>query len=228
METSFTFETVRAVELLTEPSIAVIVVLPVETLVTSPRLVIVATAGVEELHSTDCVTSWVELSLKVPVALNCFVASSGIEEFAGATASDTSVAVETVTEVLADTVPEVTLTVEVPGPTAIPRPLASTVNTLTALDDHNAEVSTCVLPSSKLPDAVNCCCVPAAIVTLVGVRVIDCRCAATTVITEESVKVPTVAVMFVVPAARVVANPLPSMVATLVLDDVQVTPVTRS
>ena len=45
---------------------------------------------------------------------------------------------------------------------------------------------------------------------------------------EESVNVPTVAVMVVVPAASVVAKPLPSTVATLEFDDVQVTPATRS
>lgn len=85
-----------------------------------------------------------------------------------------------------------------------------------------------MLPSSKFPTAVNCCCVPAAIVTLVGVNVIVWRCAGTTVITEESVNVPTVAVIVVLPAASVVASPLPSMVAVLVFDDVHVTPVTRS
>ena len=228
IETSVTLETVRVVELLTDPSIAVIVVVPVERLETNPTFVIVATVGVEELHSTDCVISWVELSLNVPVALNCFVASSGIEEFAGAIASETRVAVLTVTEVLADTVPEVTLTVEVPGPTASARPFWSIVKTLVELDDHNAGVSTCVLPSSKLPTAVNCCCVPDAIVTLVGVSVMVCRCAATTVITDESVNVPTVAVMVVVPAASVVARPLLSIEATLGFEEVQVTPVTRS
>lgn len=122
METSFTLETVSVVELVTAPNSAVIVVVPVERLEASPRFVIVATAGVDELHSTDCDTSWVELSLKVPVAVNCFVALFGIDEFAGAIARDTSVAVVTVTEVLADTVPEVTLTVDVPGPIASPRP----------------------------------------------------------------------------------------------------------
>ena len=122
IETSFTLETVSVVELLTDPSIAVIVVVPVARLETNPRLVIVATAGVEELHSTDCVISCVELSLNVPDAVNCFVASSGMKEFAGAIVRDTSVAVLTVTGVLADTVPDVTLTVEVPGPTARPRP----------------------------------------------------------------------------------------------------------
>ena len=101
---------------------ALMVVLPVERLDTNPRLVIVATAGVEELHKTDCVKSCVELSLKVPVAVNCLVASSGIEEFAGVIANETRVAVLTVTEVLAETVPEVTVMVELPGPAASPRP----------------------------------------------------------------------------------------------------------
>jgi hypothetical protein len=228
IETSFTFETVSVTELFTEPSIAVIVVLPVERLVTSPRLVIVATVGVDELHRTDCVMSCVELSLNVPVALNCFVASSGIEEFGGVMARETSLAVLTVTEVLAETVPDTTLTVEVPGTNAVPRPLASNSSTLVELDDHNADVSTCVLPSSKLPTAVNCCRVPEAMVTSVGVSVIVCKCAATTVITEESVNVPTVAVMVVVPAASVVANPLPSMVATVVFEELHVTPVAKS
>ncbi len=46
--------------------------------------------------------------------------------------------------------------------------------------------------------------------------------------TEESVNVPTVAVMVVVPAASVVASPLLSIVATLVFEDVHVTPAAKS
>lgn len=228
METSFTLEMVRVVESLTDPNIAVIVVYPVERLETSPRFDIVATPGVEELQSTSWVMSCVELSLNVPIALNCLVASSGMDEFAGETASETRVALVTVTEVLADTVPEVTLTVEVPGATACARPFWSMIKTLVELDDHRAETSTCVLPSSKLPTAVNCCSVLDAIVTSVGVRVMDCRRAGTTVITDESVNVPTVAVIVVVPAASVVASPLLSMVAALALDELHVTPVARS
>ena len=55
IDTSFTLETVSVVELLTAPSNAVIVVFPVVRLEANPRFVMVATAGVEELHSTDCV-----------------------------------------------------------------------------------------------------------------------------------------------------------------------------
>lgn len=65
-------------------------------------------------------------------------------------------------------------------------------------------------------------------VTLVGVSVMVCKCAATTVITDESVNVPTVAVMVVVPAASVVAKPLLSTVAALVFEELHVTPVTKS
>jgi len=122
IETSVTLETVSCVELLTDPSIAVIVVVPMERLVASPWFVMVATPGAEELQRTARVMSCVELSLKVPVALNVLVASSGIDEFAGAIVNETSVAVLTVTEVLADTVPDVTLTVELPGPTASASP----------------------------------------------------------------------------------------------------------
>lgn len=155
------------------PQVAAIVVLPVMMLVTSPVLSIVATAGADELHSTDCVISWVELSLNVPVALNCFTAPAGIEELRGAIASETRMALVTVTEAVAETVPETTETVEVPGPTAIASPFWSIVKTLAALEDHNADVNTWVLPSSKLPVAVNCCCVPGATDRLDGVSVID-------------------------------------------------------
>ena len=61
-----------------------------------------------------------------------------------------------------------------------------------------------------------------------GEIVREVRCAGTTVIVVESVKAPTVAVMVVVPAARIAARPLLSMVATEVVEEVQVTPPTRS
>ena len=61
-----------------------------------------------------------------------------------------------------------------------------------------------------------------------GVSVIVRRCAGTTVMLEESVNEPTVAVIVVVPAASVVAKPLLSIVATLVEEEVHVTPLTRS
>src|SRR5215470_18360810 len=120
---------------------AVMVVPPVVRLEARPRLVMVAIPGAEELHNTSCVMSWVELSLNVPVALNCLVAPTGIEEFNGSMARATSVAVETVTDVLADTEPEVPVTVAVPAETAVASPFPSMVRTLGELDNHAAETS---------------------------------------------------------------------------------------
>jgi len=162
------------------------------------------------------------------MALNCFTAPAGMEELLGAIWRETRVALVTVTEAVAAMLPAVAVTVEVPGAMPRPRPLASTVSVLVALEDHCREVSTWVLPSSKFPVAVNCCGVPAAMDTVAGEIVMEVSCAGTTVMVVESVEEPTVAVMVVAPAARITARPLLSMVATVVVEEVQVTPVTRS
>lgn len=85
-----------------------------------------------------------------------------------------------------------------------------------------------MLPSSKLPTALNCCSVLAAIVWIAGLTEIEIKCAGTTVKVEVSVNDPTVAVIVVWPAATVVSNPELSMVATGVEEDVQVTPLDKS
>ena len=151
-----------------------------------------------------------------------------MEELDGAIWRETRVALVTVTDAVAAMLPEVAVMVEVPGAAPRPRPLASMVSMLVALEDHCRDVSTWVLPSSKLPVAVNCCCVPVAMDTVAGETVMEVRCAGMTVMVLESVKEPTVAVMVVVPAARITARPLLSMVATVVVEEVQVTPPTRS
>ena len=96
------------------------------------------------------------LSLKVPVAVNCFVVPIDMLELAGVTEIDTSVAALTVSDALPVTEPEVALIVVVPVPTAVARPKASIDETLTGDADHVTEVSSCVLPSSKFPTAANC------------------------------------------------------------------------
>jgi len=86
-----------------------------------------------------------------------------------------------------------------------------------------------VLPSSKLPVAVNCWRVPAAREIVGGATEIEVRCAFTTVRVTLSLKLPTVAVIVVVPALAVVANPEEaSILATPVADEPQLTPFTRS
>jgi len=138
------------------PTVAVTVAVPVATLLAKPWLLIVTTAALEELQRAVLVMSCVLLSLKVPVAVNCFVVPIDMLELAGVTAIDTSVAALTVSDALPVTVPEIALIVVVPVPTAVARPDASMVETLIGDADHVTEVSSWVLPSSKVPMAVNC------------------------------------------------------------------------
>jgi hypothetical protein len=204
------------------------VVVPVATLLTKPLALMIATPGLDDFHSTNWVMSCVLLSLNVPVAVNCLVASMGMVELVGAIVSETRVAMVTVTEAVPLIVPEVAVTVAVPAATAVPMPVEFTVKTLGALDDHCADARICVLPSSNVPVAVNCCSVPFASEAVDGETVIEVRCAPTTVKSVESVRDPTLAVMVVVPALNIDANPVLLMVVTAAEDELQVTPLVRS
>lgn len=175
MLVNFTLETVKPVEPLTEPKAAEIVLVPAATLVTSPLLLIAAVAAVEELQSTDSVTSCVLLSLKVPVAVNCLVAPIGIVELAGETESETRAAFVTVTEAVPLTAPELAVTVTLPAATPVASPEEFTVSKFCAEEDHVTEGSSWVLPSSKMPVALNCATVPVAMVAVAGVTEMDCR-----------------------------------------------------
>jgi hypothetical protein len=228
IDVSFAIETVRSVEPVVAPTIAEMVVEPLARLVASPALLIEATAGAEELQATDAVMSCVLLSLKVPVATNCFDAPIGMLEFAGVTAIETRLAPVTVTAALPVIDPELAFTLPVPRPIPVANPEESTVTTTGADDDHVTDVNIWVLPSSKIPVAINACFVPAAIVTGDGVTEMETRCALTTVRVTESVNDPTVAWIVVVPAPVVAARPEPLIVATGVDDEFQLTPLTKS
>jgi len=86
--------TVSVVELLIELDVAVMIVAPKPILVAKPWLpgvlLIVATAALEELHVADEVRSCVLPSLKVRVAVNCWLVPRGIEGLACVVASDSS------------------------------------------------------------------------------------------------------------------------------------------
>jgi hypothetical protein len=221
-------DTVNPVEPLTVPKAAAIVVLPGATLVARPVLLIVAAAGLEELHTTDPETSCVLLSLNEPVAVNCRVVPVAIVAFAGVTVSETKLAPVTVSDAIPLTDPDATVMVAVPVPRLVANPFESTVATALDPEDHVTDVNGCVLPSSKLPTALNCCVVPSAIVASAGLTEIEVRCAATTVNKVLSLSEPTVAVIVVEPAANVVAMPDPSTVATAVDEEFHVTPLLKS
>ena len=64
--------------------------------------------------SDDDVRSWVELSVNVPVAVNCCVKPLAIDGFAGVTAIETRAAGLTVSETQPEMEPEVAVMVKVP------------------------------------------------------------------------------------------------------------------
>src|SRR5690349_10961683 len=99
-----------------------------------------ATPGLEEPHNTTAVTSSVLLSLKVAVAVNCLVVPTGMLELAGVTAMEVTVAPVTVSAAVPLTEPDV----------------AVMVATEEEDEDQVTEGNNCVLPSLKLPTALNC------------------------------------------------------------------------
>lgn len=216
--------TVSVVEPVTPPETALIVLVPAATPVANPPAVIVATLVVTELQVTELVKFCVELSEKVPVAVNCCVAFFAIEGFAGVTAIDTNVGAVTVSVVDPVTLPETALIVLVPADTPVANPPALIVATLVVTELQVTEpVKFCVELSEKVPVAVNCFVAPFVIEGLAGVTAIDTSVAAVTARFVDPVTLPDTALIVLVPAATPVANPLALMVATLVVTELHAT-----
>jgi len=110
----------------------------------------------DEPHKTEVVTSSELPSLKLAVAVNCLVVLTGMLELAGVTVMEVTVAPVTVSAAVPLTEPEVALTVAVPVPTPVARPEELMVATEEEDEDQVTEGNSWVLPSSKLPVAVNC------------------------------------------------------------------------
>jgi hypothetical protein len=85
------------------PSAAAMLLVPTVAEVARPSvpeaLLIVATEVVADAQVTEVVKFWVELSVKVPVAMNCCVRPRAMLGVGGVTAIDTSVAAVTVSVV---------------------------------------------------------------------------------------------------------------------------------
>ena len=77
--------TVRLALAVCPSKLAVISEFPGASAVASPPVLMVATVVVAEVQVVELVTSWVELSLKVAVAVNCWVVPSAMLEVAGVT-----------------------------------------------------------------------------------------------------------------------------------------------
>jgi hypothetical protein len=105
---------------------------------------------------------------------------------------------------------------------ATPLPLIVAAAGFKELQSTDAEIS-CVLLSLKVPVAVNAFVVPTAMLELAGVTAIDTRLAPVTVRDVVPVTLPEAAVIVVVPALALLANPLASIVATEPVVELQVT-----
>jgi hypothetical protein len=116
MEVRVFWVTANEVVPLTDPFLALMMVLPIPALLARPLALIVATVAVEEdqVVSGEEVKTCVELSVYVPVAMNCCCRPRAIEGFAGVTAIETSAAAPTVRRVEPDMEPRVAPIVVVP------------------------------------------------------------------------------------------------------------------
>ena len=216
--------TVRVVLPETVPKVAETVVVPAVRAVARPLLLNVATNGLDELQVTCPVISWVVPSEDVAVAVNCWVVATDMTGLAGVKDMEDWLAEVTVRVVLPEKPPEVAVMVAVPVATAVARPLLLTVatNGLAELQVTCVVISW-VVPSEKVPVAVNCWVAPPSTRGSAGVIAMEDRVAEVTVRVVLAETVPEVAVMVVVPAVRAVARPSLLTTATEVSDEVQVT-----
>jgi hypothetical protein len=142
----------------------------------------------DALHITALVRLCVVPSEKVPVAVNCTPpAVTETVWLDGDTLIDTSADEVTVTAVELDVIPEkLAETVAVPVARALARPFVSAAlltDRTWALDEVQVAdaVTSCVVPSEKVPVAVNCCDCPTAMLEFAGVTDRETRVAGSTV-----------------------------------------------
>jgi hypothetical protein len=177
IETSLAPETVSVVEPVTPECVAEIVALPRARLLARPYVPAVFETGApaaDELHSTWVVRSWMVPSEKVPVAVNCWLVPRAIVGFVGVTSTATRTALDTVSVVDPLTPERVAERSVSPRPTECARPwLPGSFETVDAAGAEESQVTcpvtSCVVPSVKIPVAANCRLVPSAICAFVGV-----------------------------------------------------------
>jgi len=207
------------------PEVALMVTLPAALALARPLLLIVALVVLDELQVTCVVISRVVESEYVPVAKYCRVVPTTLVAVAGVTAIEDNVtAAVTVRVAVPEILPEVALMVEVPAALAVATPLLAIV-AVVVLDELQVTcvVMSRVAPSEYVPEAANCWVAPTALLAVAGVTAIEDRVAAVTVRVAVPILPLKAAVMVVVPAATAVARPLLLIVATPVLDELQVT-----
>ena len=198
-------------EALTDPDVTPMEVVPWAAAVANPAVpvatLIVATFKLLEVQCPVVVRSCVVPSVKVPVAVNCWVVPTGVVAVGGLIAIETSAAAVTVRSVEPLTVPEVAVIVAVPIPALCARPALIVATEFASVAQVTVEVKSCVLPSVKVPVAVNCWLVPRAMEGLAGETAMEVSAAAEIVNLVDPVIDPDVAVIVAEPSLFAVARP---------------------
>ncbi len=167
----------------------------------------------------------------MPVAASCWMTPAGRFELAGVTEMDDTVKSFTVTVVLDTVVPNRAVMVAVPRERAVTKSPLTAATAASEVLQTTCELISCTDESEYLPVAVNFWITPKGMLESVGEIEIKERVAVLMVRVvlgwglepEIELSPEEVAVIVVVPAEMPVATPLLSMVATDVLEDVQVT-----
>jgi hypothetical protein len=197
----------------------------------------VATLVAEEFQFAVVVMLWVLPSLKVPMAANDWNVFMAIEGFDGVIDNATRFARVTDSCVLPLTEPRavVKVAVIVVVPTALPvaKPLPVVIEAILAGEEvhETVLVMSWVVPSEKLPLAVNCCWVFTLMDGLAGVTAIETSVAFVTIKVADPETPLRVALMDAEPAAIALARPATPFVLTvamLVAEDFHVTCAVRS
>jgi len=216
--------------------VAVIVAVPAPTALKRRLPLIVATPVLEDVQVRSVLRFWVVLSEKFPVAVNCSVVPGAMLELDVLSVIEDNVAGVTVKVALPERLLQtlailqvaVIVAVPVPAPTVLTSPLL-----LTVASDVFEEVQVrsllkfWVVLSEKVPVAVICWLVPAAMLGIGGVRAIEANVAGVTVTVKFEEAVPQtlgvaqVPLIVAVPAPTVLTLPLLLTVATALLEEVQ-------
>jgi hypothetical protein len=146
-DTSAGGATVKPADAEMEPTLAMIVEVPVALVLASPEALTLATL-LEELQFTEPVRLCVPPSVYVPVAVNCCVVPSGMESADGVTVNETSAGGPTVNALDPLMPPDVAVmfAAPMPMPLASPLLLISATDCVSELQDAE-EVRSWVVPS---------------------------------------------------------------------------------
>jgi hypothetical protein len=167
-------------------------------------------------------------SLKTPVAVNCWPVPKAMLAFAGVMAIEVRTAGITVKLDDPLAAPEVAVIVTLPAARAVSIPELVMLARLPSEELQDTAARVCVLPSVKVPTAVNCWLTPMGIHDKSGNMSIAASVAGVMVSVADPLTDPELAEIVALPTATPVASPEPATLAIPLADELQVTELVRS